>query len=145
MTLATIIQTRTAALINAFVHRMSHIKVTATDMQAYDVDHLLPRARTGNDQTLLRLEAPLLGHKPPMGIGAGNAGDTVKCGGKKEDAVVKEPSYRRQGRRICPPSTLQDPVRRARLGRELASLGISQKEAQDGLDSLLGHIARNLR
>ena len=145
MTLAIIIQTRTAALINAFVHRMSHIKVTTTDMQAYDVDHLLNRARAGNGQTLLRIEASPLGINRQWGSVLEKLATQSNVAANKKTRRLMSYLIAAKVAGFAPPTTLQDPVSRARLVRELASLGISQKEAQDGLDSLLGHIARNLR
>ena len=129
----------------AFVRKMYNITVTTADLAAYDVDHLLNRARAGNGNTLLRIEASPLGINRQWGSVLEKLATQSNVAGNRRTKRLMSCLIAAKVAGFAPPTTLQDPVSRARLARELASLGIPLKEAQDGLDTLLGHIARNLR
>ena len=121
------------------------VTVTGADLAAYDVDHLLNRARAGNDNSLLRIEASPLGVNRQWGSVLEKLASQATVAGNQRTRRLMSYLIAAKVAGFAPPTTLQDPVSRARLVRELASLGIPQKDAQDGLDVLLGHIARNLR
>ncbi len=129
----------------AFVSKMYNMTVTTADLQAYDVDHLLNRARAGNGNTLLRIEAAPLGINRQWGSVLEKLATQSNVAGNQRTRRLMSYLIAAKVAGFAPPATLQDPISRGRLARELASLGISLKEAQDGLDNLLGHIARNLR
>ena len=129
----------------AFVSKMYNVTVTTADMQAYDVDHLLNRARAGNGNTLLRIEAAPLGINRKWGSVLEKLASQSRVAGNQRTRRLMSYLIAAKVAGFAPPTTLQDPVSRARLARELASLGLPLKDAQDGLDNMLGHIARNLR
>lgn len=129
----------------AFVRHMYRVTVTGADLAAYDVDHLLNRARAGNDNSLLRIEASPLGVNRQWGSVLEKLASQATVAGNQRTRRLMSYLIAAKVAGFAPPTTLQDPVSRARLVCELASLGIPQKDAQDGLDVLLGHIARNLR
>ena len=128
----------------AFVRKMYNITVTTADMQAYDVDHRLNRARAGNGNTLLRIEASPLGINRQWGSVLEKLATQSHVAGNRRTRRLMSYLIAAKVAGFAPPTTLQDPVSRARLARELAGLGVPLKEAQDGLNNLLGHIARNL-
>lgn len=129
----------------AFVRTGYAITVTTADMAPYDVDHLLNRARAGNGNTLLRIEASPLGINRQWGSVLEKLATQSNVAGNQRTRRLMSYLIAAKVAGFAPPTNLQDPVSRARLAQQLASLGIPLKEAQDGLDNLLGHIARNLR
>lgn len=128
----------------AFVRKMYNISITTADMQAYDVDHLLNRARAGNGNTLLRIEASPLGVNRQWGSVLEKLATQSNVAGNQRSRRLMSYLIAAKVAGFAPPTTLQDPISRTRLAQQLAGLGIPLKDAQDGLDNLLGHIARNL-
>lgn len=133
------------AAYSAFVRKAYGITVSTADLAPYDVDHLLNRARAGTGNTLLRIEASPLGINRQWGSVLEKLASQATVAGNLRTRRLMSYLIAAKVAGFAPPVTLQDPVGRARLVRELVSLGIAQQEAQDGLDVLLGHIARNLR
>ena len=128
----------------AFVRKTYNITVTAADMDGYDIDHLLNSARAGNGNALLRIEASPMRMNRQWGSVLEKLATQSNVAGNRRTRRLMSYLIAAKVAGFAPPTTLQDPVGRARLARELAGLGVPLKEAQDGLDNLLSHIACNL-
>lgn len=128
----------------AFLRKAYGIKVARADLQAYDVDHLLNRARAGNGNTLLRVEALPLSVNRQWGSILEKLASQSNVAGNLKTRRLMSYLIAAKVAGLPPPATLTDGPSRERLIRGLAALGLREQEVRDGLDNMLGHIARNL-
>lgn len=129
----------------AFMRSNYGLTVTSADLAAYDVDHLLNRARAGLGTALLRIEAlPLLVNRQWGGFLERLASSAQIHGNSRTRRLM---SYLIAGKvaGLQPPAALDDLPGRHRLAQGLAALGLPQREVEDGLADMLDHIARNQR
>lgn len=128
----------------AFLRENYQISVSASDLAAYDVDHLLNRARAGTGNALLRIEALPLSNNRQWGSFLEKLASTAQVQGNTRTRRLM--SYLIAGKvaGFAPPISLDDRPSRLRLAQEIANLGLPLREVQEGLDNMLSHIARNL-
>lgn len=128
----------------AFLRAAYAVKVTAADLAAYDVDHLLNRARAGSDDALLRIEAlPATTNRQWGSFLEKLASQSTVAGNRRTRRLM---SYLIAGKvaGLAPPDSLTDAAGRGALARGIAALGLPLHEVEEGLANMLGHIARNL-
>lgn len=128
----------------AFIRAAYGISITSQDLAAYDVDHLLNRARAGHNRgTLLRIEAlPRATNRQWGALIEKLASSTLIDGNRRGRRLM---SYLIAGKvaGFAPPAGLDDLAGRKRLAEALATLGLDVADVSRGLDGMLEHIGRN--
>ncbi len=128
----------------AFVQQAYGVTLERADMAAYDVDHLLNRARAGNANTLLRIEALPLSVNRQWGSVLEKLASQSNVAANHKTRRLMSYLIAAKVAGLPPPISLTDGPSRARLVLGLVALGLRQAEVEQGLDDMLGHIARNL-
>lgn len=127
----------------AFLKANYGLTVTPEALAAYDVDHLLNRARSGNDDVLLRIEALPLSINRQWGSFLERLASSQHIAGNRRTSRLMSYLIAAKVAGLIPPATLDDQVGIARLAGGLSALGLNAVEVRAGLDNMLAHIARN--
>lgn len=128
----------------AFLRAAYAVKAGPADLAAYDVDHLLNRARAGNDDVLLRIEALPMASNRQWGSFLEKLASQANVAGNHRTRRLMSHLIAGKVAGLAPPVSLTDAPSRAALARGIAALGLPLHEVEQALDNMLGHIARNL-
>lgn len=127
----------------AFIQSTYGLTVTPAELGAYDVDHLLNRARAGAGSALLRIEALPLSVNRQWGSFLERLASTPNI--RKNNSTLRLMSYLIAGKvaGLPPPSALNDLAGRRALAQGIAGLGLPLDRVESGLANMLDHIGRN--
>lgn len=122
----------------AFVKQVYGVDAVPADLAGFDADHLLNRARSPDDRTLIRIEAV------PEGANRSWGALFEKVSSDPRFYANRERKRRTMSWMICakvagqlPPRGPDDQAGLRRLVSFFSSIGIDAREAQDGLASML--------
>lgn len=127
----------------AFMRSNYGLTVTTADLAAYDIDHLLNRARAGAGSAMLRVEALPLSVNRQWGSFLERLASSALIHGNTRTRRLM--SYLIAGKvaGLQPPSALNDLAGRRQLALGISRLGLPLREVEEGLANMLEHIARN--